>query len=335
MTLLNKFITRYTLITLFISLFGYTVNLYGTDKIEWGLSARQGRRKTMEDRHSVENLGGLYFFGVYDGHGGVNAAEFVKEHLYEIFFKAKDETIKERLTNTFLTTDKNFLTSSEFENDKSGTTAVVGVVDANTNKLFVANTGDSRAIVVHEGRVLSATEDHKPGKKSERRRIEGVGGYVSFLDCPRVCGVLGVSRAIGDRDFKNFVIPNPDIYEKSLHEDDILILACDGLWDVMANEDVAVFVHKKFNESGRKNLATHDSVQNTGEEMIDDGNNEKVKLVARALRDRAYEKGSRDNISVLIVKLGLLESTTPTKNMQEQHSSWITRLFKYLSLNSK
>jgi len=64
MPLLKKIITRYTLITLLISSFGYTVKLHGAEnyfKIEWAVSARQGKRPKMEDRHSVENLNGLCF----------------------------------------------------------------------------------------------------------------------------------------------------------------------------------------------------------------------------------------------------------------------------------
>ena len=320
MTLLKNIIIRYALTILFISSSGYTVNLHGSEaesisKIKWGLSTRQGKRPFMEDRHSVESLDNLHFFGVYDGHGGTGAAEFVKEHLHENFFKAKGETIEERLTSVFLKTDKDFLDDPLFKNDKSGTTVVVAVVDTSTNKLFIANTGDSRAIVIREDKVLLTTEDHKPDTPSERKRIEDAGGSVNcdFPDCFRVCGILAVSRAIGDRDLKKWVIPNPDIYEASLKKDDFLVLACDGVWDVMTNEDVANFVHKKFNEQGGKSLPTYDSGG-----VADDGD-ERIKLVARALRNEAYYKGSKDNISVLIVKVESL--------------SWSEKLFQ--SINAK
>ena len=262
MTLLRKTITRYTLITLLVASFGYIAKLHGTKdrKIPWGVSVRQGARPTMEDQHSVKNFDDLYFFGIYDGHGGANAAEFVEKHLCENFFKAEGEAIGSKLTNAFLRTDEDFLTRPEFESDCSGTTAVVAVVDAHTNKLFIANTGDSRAIVVRKGKVLLATKDHKPGEESERKRIEDAGGYVSFWNCPRVCGRLAVSRAIGDRDLKNFVIPNPDIYEESLNEGDVLVLACDGVWDVMANEETAAFVHEKLNEPDQASLKRHNLV---------------------------------------------------------------------------
>ncbi len=307
MTLLKKIIIRYTLITLFTSSFVYTVKLYGQEtQIKWGLSARQGCRDEMEDRHSVQKLGDLYFFGVYDGHGGDNAAEFVKNNLVENFLCAKDKTIKQRLTSAFLTTDENFLTCPEFEDDRSGTTAVVATVDANTNKLFIANTGDSRAIVVRDGKVLLDTKDHKPGEVSEYRRITKAKGSVFYCGgCFRVNKVLAVSRAIGDRDLKKWVIPDPDVMTLGIEENEILVLACDGLWHVMKNEEVAAFVHEKFNEQGQESLATHDSVKDTGKEMVEEDGDEQIKSVARALRDEAYNKKSTDNISVLVVKLGL------------------------------
>jgi len=314
MNLLKKIITHCTLITLLIFSYDCTAKLQeDRSGIEWGLSARQGHRKTMEDRHSVETLNSLYFVGVYDGHGGDKAAEYVKKHLYENFLGEKDKTIEKRLTNAFLKTDKNFLNNSKLKNDPSGTTAVVAVVDPKKKSVVIANTGDSRAIVVRDGKVLLGTKDHKPGTKLERKRIEDAGGFVAKYHgrgCLRVCGRLAVSRAIGDRDLKKWVIPDPDIYEESYKEGDILVLACDGVWDVMTNEEVATFVHKKFTGGLTQNIIRFllGIITGTCGEEAEEGGDERIKLIARTLRNTAYQKGSRDNISVLIVKF------TPTKS---------------------
>ena len=79
--------------------------------------------------------------------------------------------------------------------------------------------------------------DHKPNSKEERQRIENAGGVVVWAGTWRVGGVLAVSRAFGDRPLKRFVIPTPDIKQEQLTSDDeFIILASDGLWDVVSNQ---------------------------------------------------------------------------------------------------
>jgi protein phosphatase 1L len=79
--------------------------------------------------------------------------------------------------------------------------------------------------------------DHKPNTREERTRIEDAGGVVVWAGTWRVGGVLAVSRAFGDRPLKRYVIPTPDIREEVLTEaDECLILASDGLWDVISNQ---------------------------------------------------------------------------------------------------
>jgi hypothetical protein len=84
---------------------------------------------------------------------------------------------------------------------------------------------------------VAMTTDHKPNTKEERQRIEKAGGVVVWAGTWRVGGVLAVSRAFGDRPLKPFVIPTPDIQDEWLsHDDEFLILASDGLWDVVSNQ---------------------------------------------------------------------------------------------------
>lgn len=79
--------------------------------------------------------------------------------------------------------------------------------------------------------------DHKPNTREERTRIEDAGGVVVWAGTWRVGGVLAVSRAFGDRPLKRYVIPTPDIREEVLTgADECLILASDGLWDVISNQ---------------------------------------------------------------------------------------------------
>ncbi len=93
---------------------------------------------------------------------------------------------------------------------------------------------------------MELSVDHKPYTPSEQARIEAAGGTVSMK---RVNGDLAVSRALGDFVYKHSrelpaerqqVSPEPEfIVKERSAEDQFLILACDGIWDVMSNEDVA------------------------------------------------------------------------------------------------
>ena len=84
---------------------------------------------------------------------------------------------------------------------------------------------------------IALSEDHKPNTESERTRIENDGGVVIWAGTWRVGGVLAVSRAFGDRPLKKYVISTPDVHEESMTGDDeVLILASDGLWDVVSNK---------------------------------------------------------------------------------------------------
>eukprot|EP00882_Tetradesmus_deserticola_P005575 GHRQ01005870.1.p2 GENE.GHRQ01005870.1~~GHRQ01005870.1.p2 ORF type:complete len:124 (+),score=44.00 GHRQ01005870.1:1198-1569(+) len=117
--------------------------------------------------------------------------------------------------------------------------------------------------------------DHKPNSREERTRIEDAGGVVVWAGTWRVGGVLAVSRAFGDRPLKRYVIPTPDIKDEQLtSEDDCLILASDGLWDVVSNQDAVAIV---------KDIAEADKA-------------------ARRLVDEAYQRGSNDNISCVVLK---------------------------------
>lgn len=79
--------------------------------------------------------------------------------------------------------------------------------------------------------------DHKPNLREERLRIEDAGGVVVWAGTWRVSGVLAVSRAFGDRPLKRYVIPTPDVREEALSSrDDSVILASDGVWDVLSNQ---------------------------------------------------------------------------------------------------
>ncbi|CEP07641.1 hypothetical protein [Parasitella parasitica] len=123
----------------------------------------------------------------------------------------------------------------EYEHETSGCTAIVALLTKD-NEL--------------DGEAIPLSEDHKPGNPKETERIEKAGGHVEF---GRVNGNLALSRALGDFDFKNANVPaqeqavtaDPDItMRKITHQDEFMVLACDGIWDCLSNAQVAAYVRK-------------------------------------------------------------------------------------------
>uniref|UniRef100_J3MEN0 protein-serine/threonine phosphatase n=2 Tax=Oryza brachyantha TaxID=4533 RepID=J3MEN0_ORYBR len=197
----------------------------------------------MEDRFSIKmttiNEQKVGLFGVFDGHGGPLAAEYLKDHLFENLVKHPKflQDTKLAISQTFLKSDADFLesvSSNPFRDD--GSTAVTAILVG--NHLYVANVGDSRAVALKAGKAVPLSEDHKPNRKDEQKRIEDAGGIVVLDDTWRVNGLLAMSRAFGNRALKHCVKAEPEIQEKVVDESlEYLILATDGLWDVMRNED--------------------------------------------------------------------------------------------------
>jgi serine/threonine protein phosphatase PrpC len=115
----------------------------------------------------------------------------------------------------------------------------------------------------------SLTRDHKPNDPDEERRINAKGGYVATIaGVPRVIGELAVSRSIGDTRYAPYVIPTPEvIYFPISHDQKYVLLATDGLWDVLSNKEVAEHMAKhSLNPQSQQQLAT--SVDGLFQEMV-------------------------------------------------------------------
>ena len=229
--------------------------------LKWGVSAMQGWRLEMEDAHTCETdlhkLKGWSFFAVFDGHAGSKVSEYCSKYLLNILMERlteKDgedvEKMKDKIKLGFLEVDERLQKQQKAgkgQDDRGGTTAISCLVSP--TKFIWANCGDSRGLLCREGNLSYCTVDHKPFNEKERSRIEKAGGQVMMQ---RVNGSLAVSRALGDFDFKRaddkkqneqLVSPEPevDIIERSEH-DQFLLIACDGVFDVMSNEEIVKFV---------------------------------------------------------------------------------------------
>ena len=142
----------------------------------------------------------------------------------------------------------------ELQNDNSGCTAVSCIIT--DKEIIVANAGDSRCIVSIAGQAKPLSFDHKPTLKEESDRIVQAGGYVEF---GRVNGNLALSRAFGDFDFKKktdlpaerqAVTVSPEVIKHTIDDDThFMVIACDGIWDCMSNQEVVDFVSTRLVEN--------------------------------------------------------------------------------------
>jgi serine/threonine protein phosphatase PrpC len=165
--------------------------------------------------------------------------------------------------------------------EESGSTAVCVLVD--DANIYCGNIGDSRAVLCKNRTAIQLSLDHKPCLEEESTRIRANGGQVSGHYMVSKNGdVLGVSRAVGDVAFRsplnNILISTPTMSRHARSsEDDFVVLACDGLFDVLSNQAVCNFVLK----------------------ALEDGMS--LDSISESLTQKAVDKGSKDNVTVIIV----------------------------------
>lgn len=323
---------------------GFSIN-----RFDYGLSEEIGYRQSMEDACAIVqhlNIGPLCmrdlspqsFFGVFDGHGGSQASHYLAQHLHinvahgllsisdEIFqifdeiapksifsdpaaVKAMDTSVIKSLKSVFLQTDADFISSSA--NPGHGSTATTALLLG--KRLYCANVGDSRTMICRNFQPIVMSEDHRPTREDESKRIREAGGFVINN---RVMGELAVSRAFGDVEFKKgiqsilkeeenesgakrdgssgidgdgdnsswdqpLIIAEPDVQTITMGDhDQFLLLACDGLFDVYTPEEVVKFVKEAMERHGDTQRCcqslTHDAIK---------------------------KRNSRDNVSVILIIL--------------------------------
>ncbi|KAH7538174.1 hypothetical protein FEM48_Zijuj03G0171000 [Ziziphus jujuba var. spinosa] len=186
-------------------------------KLSCGYSSFRGKRATMEDFYDIKTskIDGqtVCLFGIFDGHGGSRAAEYLKEHLFENLMKHPQFMMDTKLaiSESYKQTDSDFLDTERDTYRDDGSTASTAVLVG--NHLYVANVGDSRTIISKAGKAIPLSEDHKPNRSDERKRIESAGGVVMWAGTWRVGGVLAMSRAFGNRMLKQFVVAEPEIQD--------------------------------------------------------------------------------------------------------------------------
>lgn len=295
-----------------------------------GAATWQGNKDVQEDRYimdmELKAPEGRHIVGfiVMDGHSGSLCVDALMDWFPKNLQKClsaksvlTEETLRQAVTEACMLTDDEFLAKAREREVLDGSTFLMALIypddgrigldgtrNTGRSRLLLCNLGDSRAVLCKSqgGRLSAArlTDDHKPCRADERERIEARGGVVDMQGVMRVFTPgaatfggrhlhwgLAVSRAFGDLLLKEpqrygcagatgeLVSAVPEIHTYDLHptEDRFLILACDGIWDVMDDEE-AVSVCSEHSSTDR---------------------------AANALIRRAFEIGSDDNLTALIV----------------------------------
>ncbi|XP_070571988.1 protein phosphatase 1F-like [Ptychodera flava] len=252
--------------------------------------AIKNTRRKMEDKHVlIQDMKTLFpskvkdnqsYYAVFDGHGGVDAASYAAAHLHCHLTNHRkfDTDVSLAIKEAFEKTDSMFVARATRERLRSGSTGIVTVITG--NEAHVAWLGDSQALLMKNGKPVTIMEPHKPEREDEKKRIEDLGGCVVWFGAWRVNGTLSVSRALGDAEHKPYVSGEPDTMKIHLDGDEeCIILACDGLWDILKPEEVC----------------------ETIQQYIDSGSD--LTSVAHKLVIMAKEGGSNDNITCLVVFL--------------------------------
>ncbi|XP_057518419.1 probable protein phosphatase 2C 10 isoform X2 [Amaranthus tricolor] len=215
----------------------------------------------MEDYHVAKfvqlDKHELGLFAIYDGHLGDSVPAYLQTHLFANILKEEDfwTDSTRSITKAYERTDQAILNHNP-DLGRGGSTAVTAIL-IDGQKLLVANVGDSRAVLSRKAQAVQMSTDHEPN--TERVSIEDRGGFVSNMpgDVARVNGQLAVSRAFGDKNLKSHLRSDPDIKTTNIGPDtDLMILASDGLWKVMSNQE-AVDIATKIKDplKGAKQLA--------------------------------------------------------------------------------
>jgi len=298
----------------------------------YGLSAMQGWRSHMEDDHIQlltlsPELPHLSLFGIFDGHGGEMVAHYIAKHFPEHLLRTNkltaDQTkiepqAKEAFEVALMAIDAEMRALPDVENgkDQSGSTAVMTLLSP--THVICSNTGDSRAVLCRGGEAVALSDDHKPDDAPEKERILAAGGEVKF---GRVNGDLAVARAVGDFVYKRCetqpaerqaVTAFPEIraFERTA-ADEFVILACDGIWDVMSSQQVVSKVTDLL-QNGRPPVPAP-ADEDPAAAPPPPARPWDIGAVCEALIDHCLELGSRDNMSVAIVLLkpGLKPTASP------------------------
>lgn len=284
----------------------------GIDVRAYGAATAEGRTGHKNEDRFVMTVGRLDFhaFAIMDGHGGSKAADFIKKRLVQTLDVAfqtagRGTLLCKRLEQAIEDLDREFCRLAKRENDMSGACLLVAIAytnEAMQQQLLVLNTGDCRVILSESkesnnasttqadaATVVAITEDHCATNSNEKLRVVRRGG--SFTH-GRVAGVMEPTRSLGDidmktKDMRGWIIATPEIFERNLLAGQTtLVLATDGVWGVLENEQVMQIAQRRLADASSE-----------------DSENSAAETAAQAIVQAAQRAGSLDDITAIVVSL--------------------------------
>mmetsp|Transcript_22346 Transcript_22346/g.51204 ORF Transcript_22346/g.51204 Transcript_22346/m.51204 type:complete len:665 (+) Transcript_22346:127-2121(+) len=274
-----------------------------------------GKQSELTDRYvsdqPMEELG--VYFGAFDGHNGSQVSDLASKQLHKnilAHFRQKqvqpasrDEKIKAAVKEAFLQTDKEILGLAERKKfEQVGSTALIALLHGNPKlgsalRLVLAHVGDSRGVLCRAGQAVAVSDDHRPDRLEEKKRVERAGGLVlNVRGAWRIAAPanpkanskasrreyqgVSLTRSLGDLSFKqpNFLVADPDIKVMTLSDKDLfLVLATDGVFSVLGNQELIDLASRHWDdpEAASKNIVR-----------------------------TAFQKGADENLTAMVIQFG-------------------------------
>uniref|UniRef100_A0AC35TKL4 PPM-type phosphatase domain-containing protein n=1 Tax=Rhabditophanes sp. KR3021 TaxID=114890 RepID=A0AC35TKL4_9BILA len=261
------------------------------DQWEYCYAVCKNKRPKMEDKMSaipsldlVKKGNTMSFFSVYDGHNGPEISSYLAAHFHHVLASQTDGDINKILNDAFLELDKRVTVRCEKEHLKSGSTVMSAIVTK--EKVFLGWVGDSEAALYTKDGVRMLIKPHIPSDKNENDRIVACGGIIIPIAGElRVCGVLNLTRSLGDTQGKPMISSDPDYVElehaTTKHQNNILILASDGIWGSLNTKEIETIV----------------------DDFLATTTPEEYRQLAQTILNKAIEEGASDNLSIICVFL--------------------------------
>jgi len=265
-----------------------------------------GKRSSNEDQHEIiinmngedNSLKDINLFAIFDGHGGKDVAKYLKNHIPQFFVRkhmnydtSNQDKMKKYIEKVYDHVQNSLERRLKNVSYTIGSTALVSIFYKRKKsiKYNIINVGDCRAVKCNKDLIaIPLSKDHKPHLIEEKNRIESIGGKIVFDGDDWRISDLSVSRAFGDMDATPYVTHKPEIFSYTLKQNDkFMIFACDGLWDVLSNQEAVNFVLDKMSQINNITNMSGYSKNN----------------IANLLATHAIKNGSYDNVSVIILFL--------------------------------
>ncbi|OHT01882.1 Protein phosphatase 2C 1 [Tritrichomonas foetus] len=241
-----------------------------------------GPRPTMEDACVTygEFMGpNTQYYGLFDGHGGSEVSNYCSNNLHTEIIKLlkSGKNVQEAVTEAINTIDSYLVSKWPYV----GCTAAIAIIIR--DDIYMANLGDSRIILVEDGVAKRCTYDHKSTDPAERKHVIERGGHIIS---DRVNGILMLSRAVGDGVLGKAIDKTPHFVKAKRKNGMKMIIACDGVWDVMSDQEAADILEKS----------------------------EHIPYAAQLIKAQALTLGTTDNVSCMVIDL--TPKQVPTQGIQ-------------------